>query len=184
MATRVVVTVATATGSGPLTVQSVYDKSFDEVGDKTVDAVTNKVKKDLALVFAGTPKKKKATHAVLSEVIVSLEAAGGSGKGKKKKDPNAPKKPMTAFIIYCNDHRDALKKQSPDLTFGELAKEHGKRWKELSPAKKAEFEKRAKADKDRYEKDMAAYNKKSAAAAAPAAPKEKKVVAKKAVAKK
>ena len=32
---------------------------------------------------------------------------------KKDKDPNAPKKPLTAFMLYTNNRRPIIKKENP-----------------------------------------------------------------------
>ena len=39
---------------------------------------------------------------------------------KKKKDPNAPKKPQTAYFLFMNKNRAAFKEKYPDASFGEL----------------------------------------------------------------
>ena len=38
----------------------------------------------------------------------------------KKKDPNAPKKPMTSFMLFSNANRAKVKEQNPGISFGEL----------------------------------------------------------------
>lgn len=38
-------------------------------------------------------------------------------KRKKTKDKNAPKRPMTAFMIYMNERRDQLKAENPGIDF-------------------------------------------------------------------
>ncbi len=34
-------------------------------------------------------------------------------KGKKKKDPNAPKAPASAYLLWANDNRERIKVGSP-----------------------------------------------------------------------
>lgn len=38
--------------------------------------------------------------------------------GKKKKDPNAPKRPLSAFMLFSQDKRASIKEENPDVTFG------------------------------------------------------------------
>ena len=57
------------------------------------------------------PKKKKK---VAKPSPVSKKAQ------KKKKDPNAPKKPQTAYFLFMNKNRAAFKEKYPDASFGEL----------------------------------------------------------------
>ena len=42
---------------------------------------------------------------------------GGKKKAKRaKKDPNAPKKPMNAYMLYANSMRAQVKEENPDLS--------------------------------------------------------------------
>jgi hypothetical protein len=51
---------------------------------------------------------------------------------KKEKDPNAPKKPLSAFMIFSSENRSRIKEENPDATFGEMGKLLGQKWKEMS----------------------------------------------------
>jgi len=77
--------------------------------------------------------------------------------GKAKKDPNAPKKNMSAYMFFSNVKRKELKKSRPDLKFGDIARAISVEYKKLSPDELKEFEDMAKADKRRYAKDMEGY---------------------------
>lgn len=80
------------------------------------------------------------------------------GKAKrKKKDPNAPKRPLSAFFLFCADERPSVKVSHPEYSVGEVAKEMGERWAKVSGEVKAKYEASAALEKQRYEKDMAAY---------------------------
>merc|ERR1711879_41472 len=74
--------------------------------------------------------------------------------GKKKKDPNAPRKALSAYMFFAQANRDKVKKEHPDATFGELGKYLGKLWS------KASKEDKASKDMERYEKEKAKYDKK------------------------
>jgi len=43
-----------------------------------------------------------------------------SKKKKAKKDPNAPKRAMSAFMLFSNSKRAEIKEQNPDIKFGEI----------------------------------------------------------------
>ena len=45
------------------------------------------------------------------------------------------------------ERRDALKKEQPDIAFGEMGKVMGSEWRAMSEAKKAPYEKKAEAAK-------------------------------------
>lgn len=73
-------------------------------------------------------------------------------KKKRAKDPNAPKRPLSAFFWFCNDERPKAKAGMKDATVGEVAKELGRRWNECTEDQKSKYEALAAKDKARYEK--------------------------------
>lgn len=79
-------------------------------------------------------------------------------KVKSKKDPNAPKKPSTAFILFSSEQRSLIKEQNPEITFAELSKKLGESWKSVDDKTKSKFIDLAEADKDRYKKQMESYS--------------------------
>lgn len=105
-----------------------------------------------------------------------VPAPGEKGKRKRTKDPNAPKRALSAFFFFCNDERSSVKGKFPDYGVGDIAKELGKRWGVCQ--EKPKFEAMAIKDKARYAKAMEAY-KKGVAPAASSAKKAKTSVAKK-----
>lgn len=83
----------------------------------------------------------------------------GSRGGKAKKDPDAPKRSLSAFFWFCDEERPKVRKDNPDWPVGQVAKELGRRWALVSDSDKVKFQKKAEMDKQRYDKDMAAYKK-------------------------
>jgi hypothetical protein len=73
---------------------------------------------------------------------------------KRHKDPDAPKRPMSAFFQFCQEERPKVKKAHNDWKVGDIAKELGKRWEHVE---KSKYEAEAARDKQRYEKEMAVY---------------------------
>merc|ERR1719270_896627 len=53
---------------------------------------------------------------------------------KKKKDPNAPKQPLSAYFIFSTEERLRVKEGNPGFSICEVAKELGRRWAEMDPA--------------------------------------------------
>jgi len=91
------------------------------------------------------------------------EPAEKTGRGRKRKqakDPNAPKRSLSAFFWFCNDERSGIKSSHPDYTVGDIAKELGRKWGEVDETTKSKYEAMAEKDKARYERDMNAYKKK------------------------
>jgi high mobility group protein B1 len=78
-------------------------------------------------------------------------------KRKRVKDPNAPKRALSAFFWFCQDERSKVKEVNPELSVGEIAKELGKRWNEVGEEVKSKYEALAAKDKARYEKAKQTY---------------------------
>lgn len=78
------------------------------------------------------------------------------GVAKKAKDPNAPKRAMSAFFLWMKENRERLKK--PGMSVADVAKAAGVEWGKI--VDKSEWEKRAEDDKKRYEREIAVYKSK------------------------
>ena len=91
------------------------------------------------------------------DAIVSPLAKASGRKGKPEKDPNAPKRNMSAYLPYQNAMREQFKRENPGMTFGQLAKFTSHMYKNLTPEEKATWEARASQDKARYDAEIAAY---------------------------
>lgn len=76
---------------------------------------------------------------------------------KKQKDPNAPTKAKTSYILYCMDMRQSVKDKNPDMKATEITSKLGKMWNALSDNKKSQYNKKAEEDKKRYEQEMESY---------------------------
>lgn len=84
----------------------------------------------------------------------------GEKRGKKRhhtKDPNAPKRSLSAFFWFCNDERPKVKGMNPEYGVGEIAKELGRQWSEADPETKRKYEAMAERDKARYERVRYAF---------------------------
>ncbi|KAF6216510.1 hypothetical protein GE061_000852 [Apolygus lucorum] len=79
------------------------------------------------------------------------------GKKRKMKDPNAPKRPLTAFFLFSNVERSKVKEINPEYTAGDTSKELGRRWSEADPSVKSKYQELADKDKARYDIEMSEY---------------------------
>ncbi|GFF36938.1 non-histone chromosomal protein 6 [Aspergillus udagawae] len=93
------------------------------------------------------PKEKTSTRATKTKRVE-----------RKKKDPNAPKRGLSAYMFFANDNRDKVREENPGITFGQVGKMLGERWKALSDSDRRPYEEKAAADKKRYEDEKASYN--------------------------
>nr|XP_008168395.1 high mobility group protein 20A-like isoform X7 [Chrysemys picta bellii]XP_042711417.1 high mobility group protein 20A-like isoform X7 [Chrysemys picta bellii] len=85
---------------------------------------------------------------------------GGWPKGKKRKPPkefSAPRAPTTGYVIFLNERRIKTKAERPDLPFTEITKMLAAQWSQLSQAGKQKYIKEAEKDKQRYMKELKAY---------------------------
>merc|ERR1711988_878455 len=89
-------------------------------------------------------------------------------KPKKKKDPNAPKQPLSAYFIFSTEERLKVKEGNPNFSICEVAKELGRRWAEMDPGVKQRYQQRAEEERQKYDNDMANYRQGNLAAAAAA----------------
>jgi hypothetical protein len=88
-----------------------------------------------------------------SEMQDYVPPMGEKGRGKKRaKDPNAPKRSLSAFFWFCNDERARIKGLNPEYRVGDVAKELGKLWGAIDPEVKRKYEAMAERDKARYER--------------------------------
>lgn len=73
-------------------------------------------------------------------------------KEKKQKDENAPKVPMSAYINFCNDHRNEWVNSHPELKSKntEVIKGLAEMWKNASEETKKKYEDSAKQAKEEY----------------------------------
>ncbi|KIK45291.1 hypothetical protein CY34DRAFT_801789 [Suillus luteus UH-Slu-Lm8-n1] len=95
--------------------------------------------------------------------LVALEVGENGVPRKRKrekriKDPNAPKGPASAYILFQNDIRSAYKKEHPDMSNKELLRLIGDQWKALADDKKDFYRDQHGKAKKKHEVDLAAYN--------------------------
>ena len=82
----------------------------------------------------------------------------GKGKKREKKDPNAPKRALSAFFVFQTERRVSLKKEKPDLDNRQMIYEMSNEWKQMNDEDKQKYQIKADEDKKRYEKEKAAYD--------------------------
>ncbi|CDP16974.1 unnamed protein product [Coffea canephora] len=76
-------------------------------------------------------------------------------KGKKAKNPNALKRPPTAFFIFMDDFRKSFKEANPDCkSVSVVAKEGGEKWKSMTEEEKQPYVDRAAELKAEYERAL------------------------------
>ena len=78
-------------------------------------------------------------------------------KRRKKRDPNEPQKPVSAYALFFRDTQASIKLRNPSANFGEVSKIVAATWDALDPESKAAYKKRTEMAKKEYLRALAAY---------------------------
>ncbi|ODV97674.1 hypothetical protein PACTADRAFT_14191 [Pachysolen tannophilus NRRL Y-2460] len=117
-----------------------------------------------------------------NQLSASSHHAGGGGGGKKGKrggggagghtakkpqkirDPNLPKRPTNAYLLFCETEKERIKKQAAEdpnyVKVADLAKYLTESWKNLDDEGRKPYYKQYEDDKLRYQREMGEYEKK------------------------
>ncbi|CAE7755573.1 TFAM, partial [Symbiodinium pilosum] len=108
-------------------------------------------------------EKQKKAFLDAGGVMPTRRTRGSTRTGKAKKDPNMPKRPKSAYILWVSDNYAALKKKvmakDPGAAPTEVMKEAGAAWKKLAAASKKKYNTEAEKLKKEYTKEMEEYRK-------------------------
>ena len=108
-----------------------------------------------------------AAYAAAAAAYVAAAAAGEGDEPRKKnrkkskkhkKDPGAPTRPKTAYLLYGDEQRPGLKEKFPEYRQSEIMIELGKMWSTVDQTTKSSLEQAALALKASYDIAQAAYN--------------------------
>ncbi|KAF8659519.1 hypothetical protein AX16_001818 [Volvariella volvacea WC 439] len=101
---------------------------------------------------AGKSRKRKSS-------AVEDPAEGGKRKRKPRvKDPNAPKRPASSYIIFQNEVRKQMKESHPDMSNNELIQLISQQWAGMNESEKAIYHQAMESAKERYSADKKAYD--------------------------
>jgi len=120
----------------------------------------------MAMTFAKTIAKIAEFAVDLAESLhqdLGIEYSGPSTNRKQQKkrsradkDPNEPKRPPTAYMLYCAHIRDESKVKGESMP---QIKEIAEMWNKLDEQEKERFNRDAQNQKDTYDRQMAEYKK-------------------------
>ncbi|XP_015794878.1 non-histone chromosomal protein 6-like [Tetranychus urticae] len=102
-------------------------------------------------------KAKSRSKRAAGSKVKRRKRRGSRVHHKVKKDPNAPKRPLSAFFWFSKEFRSKIKSEISDGGVTEVAKELGKRWAKMDEKAKAKYVSLADKDKERYERESAGY---------------------------
>lgn len=105
--------------------------------------LSTKAEEDERASAAGAGSKKRS---VSDEPADDAGAPDGKKKRKNKKkehDPNAPKRPPSAYLVFQNDVREKVRSENPDVKYSEVLTIIGEQWKALGEAGQAAYKEKA-----------------------------------------
>lgn len=76
---------------------------------------------------------------------------------KKRRDPNEPQKPVSAYALFFRDTQAVIKGNNPNASFGEVSKIVASMWDQLDPDSKVSYKKRTEQAKREYLQALASY---------------------------
>lgn len=123
---------------------------------KKYEDVKAKFDKDMAAFLDAGGEKVKGIRAQRTEKRKERDG------GKKKKDPNAPKRPVGgAFGIFLNENREKIIKSLPagSNKSTDVSKAAGEQWKKLSAAAQKTYQEKYEKKKEEFEAAMEEYKK-------------------------
>lgn len=97
----------------------------------------------------------------LDRALQTMQVKQRKNKRKQEKDPNAPKRAPSAYMLWLNEKRaeikDELLSTNPDAKITDVTKRAGEVWKELSEDEKAPFQEKSEELRAAYHEAMKAY---------------------------
>ncbi|KAK9897519.1 hypothetical protein P389DRAFT_195127 [Cystobasidium minutum MCA 4210] len=116
----------------------------------------------------GTSKKRSKSEVDEAAALGGAESdteldANGKKKrkkaAKKLKDPDAPKRPPSAYIIFQNEIREKVKESNPGVPYSEILQQVSEQWKALGEEKQRVFKDKADAAMAAWRETAAEYTK-------------------------
>jgi hypothetical protein len=84
---------------------------------------------------------------------------------RAKKDPSAPKRPMSAFLFFSQGRRSEIKKQNPELKNTEVSRLLGRMWRTAPEEERNPHIEKEKGERAKYKVAIAAWRKEADAKA-------------------
>jgi chromosome transmission fidelity protein 4 len=147
---------------------SVSKKAFQKAKVANPFAKTTPVKKPSSagigdLGVTASPGKPSVTDASPSggdrkHTLSFLKAPTDTAAKKRKKDPNAPKKALSAYFLWLQANRTQLKADNPGIKNQDVLKKAGEAWGALDAEEKAKWNAVAEEKKEEYKTAKAEYD--------------------------
>jgi high mobility group protein B2 len=141
-----------------------HEQARAALSSENAKATFGKVAKELAnnyRALSAAEISKWQEIAITSNVdfVEEMKPYSEPTKTRKKKNPEAPKRPISAFFHYMMAVRTKTAAEEPDMSFGEVTRECAARFKALTDKNRKEWDDKAVADKARYKVQQEAFEK-------------------------
>ena len=97
----------------------------------------------------------------LDRALQNLDVKQRKPRKTKQRDPDAPKRPASAYMLWLNENRASIKDEllttNPDAKITDVTKRAGELWKELSDDEKAPHQKASEELREKYHEAMKVY---------------------------
>mmetsp|Transcript_30554 Transcript_30554/g.99305 ORF Transcript_30554/g.99305 Transcript_30554/m.99305 type:complete len:521 (+) Transcript_30554:174-1736(+) len=140
---------------------------------RTFDAVTNQwlcISPEASVEGVSSPMEMQRVEPMNAEDdeqfqpqahTPSQSLDGDSSKKRKlvkRKDPRAPKRAKTAYLVYLGRHRDECQRENPTWDMAQITRHLADKWKHtVTEEELALCEAEAKEDKERYSKELSKF---------------------------
>ncbi|KFK28936.1 hypothetical protein AALP_AA7G067900 [Arabis alpina] len=134
-----------------------YEEKYQVDKEAYLQVIAKEKREKEAMKLLEGDQKQKTAMELLDQYLNFVQEAeqDNKKKNKKQKDPLKPKHPVSAFLVYANERRAALREENKKVV--EVAKMTGEEWKNLSDKQKAPYEEVAKKNKEIYLQAMEEY---------------------------
>ncbi|CAH2078138.1 unnamed protein product [Thlaspi arvense] len=134
-----------------------YEEKYQLEKEAYLQVIAKEKREREAMKLLDDEHKQKTAMDLLDQYLQFVQEAeqDNKKKNKKQKDPLKPKHPISAFLVYANERRAALREENKSVV--EVAKMTGEEWKKLSDKQKAPYEAVSKKNKEIYLQAMEEY---------------------------
>ena len=136
-------------------VMSIISERWNLLTDKKKAPFQKKADKDKVRYEKEMDKAKKDKPEVVEETAKANAAVRKLRRKNKKNDPNPVKRSRTAYMFFCNEKRQEVKTDNPEMSAKDVLKALALLWKSASDDEKAPFQEKADEDKERYLREKA-----------------------------
>ncbi|KAJ2121283.1 high mobility group [Coemansia sp. RSA 720] len=115
-----------------------------------------------------TKEDARVTYTKLASVyarVAGVKVSPKSGVTHRVRDPNRPKRPPTAYILFSLDKRAGIAARNEGMRSQDVAVEIGKEWRSMSEEARREYTIEAEARRNKFFADLEVYKKSTKASA-------------------